>query len=171
MKNLDAALDKIAQRMDGEVKVGFMAGSVYPETGTPVAAVAFWNEYGVPSNGTPPRPFFRNMIAKESKSWPGKLAKAVKHADYDGDTALSVVGADIRGALQDSIRSLSSPALSPVTLILRERFGNQPHNITFGDVMDARRAAAEGETGATGTQAHPLIWTGHLLNSVTYKVS
>ena len=62
------ALEDIAKRMGGgEVSVGFMEGATYPE-GTPVAAVAFWNEYGVPSHNQPPRPFFRQMIAADRKS-------------------------------------------------------------------------------------------------------
>ena len=51
------ALEEIARKMGGgEVAVGFMEGATYPD-GTPVAAVAFWNEYGGP--GRQPRPFFR----------------------------------------------------------------------------------------------------------------
>lgn len=40
------ALEDIAKRMGGgEVSVGFLANATYPD-GTPVAAVAFWNEFG-----------------------------------------------------------------------------------------------------------------------------
>ena len=66
------ALEEIAKRMGGgEVAVGFMEGATYPD-GTPVAAVAFWNEFG--KEGQPPRPFFRQMIAAESPGWPKKMA-------------------------------------------------------------------------------------------------
>ena len=41
----------------------------YPD-GTSVALVAAFNEYGSPSRGQPPRPFFRNMIARNEASWP-----------------------------------------------------------------------------------------------------
>jgi hypothetical protein len=62
-------LEEIAKRMGGgEVAVGFMEGATYPD-GTPVAAVAFWNEFGKGVQSEEgnyfqmPRPFFRNMIA------------------------------------------------------------------------------------------------------------
>ena len=92
-----------------------MEGSTYPE-GTPVAAVAFWNEYGVPSHNQPPRPFFRQMIAAESPTWPGKMAKLAKATDYDGDRVLALMGEDIKGALQKSINDLQAPALAPSTV-------------------------------------------------------
>ena len=108
------ALEDIARKMGGgEVSVGFMAGATYPD-GTPVAAVAFWNEYGGP--GRQPRPFFRQMIAAESPTWPGKMAKLAKATDYDGDRVLALMGEDIKGALQKSINDFQSPPLAPSTI-------------------------------------------------------
>ena len=108
------ALEDIARKMGGgEVAVGFMAGATYPD-GTPVAAVAFWNEYGGP--GRQPRPFFRQMIAQESPPWPGKMAKLAKATDYDGDKVLALMGEDIKGALQQSINEFQSPPLAPSTI-------------------------------------------------------
>ena len=90
------ALEDIAKRMGGgEVAVGFMAGATYPD-GTPVAAVAFWNEFG--ASDTPARPFFRQMIAAESPTWPGKMAALAKATDYDGDKVLALKGEDTKGA-------------------------------------------------------------------------
>lgn len=165
------ALEDIARKMGGgEVSVGFMAGATYPD-GTPVAAVAFWNEYG--HGGTfpaPPRPFFRNMITKESPTWPGKMAKLAKATGYDGPKVLALMGEDIKGALQQSITEFNGVELSKTTLMLREIYGNNPHQIRARDVLSAQELVAEGYDGASGTQAKPLIWTGHLLNSVTYEV-
>ena len=108
------ALEDIARKMGGgEVSVGFMAGATYPD-GTPVAAVAFWNEYGGP--GRQPRPFFRQMIAAESPTWPGKMAKLAKATDYDGPKVLALMGEDIKGALQQSINDFTTPALKESTV-------------------------------------------------------
>lgn len=108
------ALEEIARKMGGgEVAVGFMEGATYPD-GTPVAAVAFWNEYGGP--GRQPRPFFRQMIAKESPTWPAKMGKLAKATDYDGDKVLALMGEDIKGALQKSINDFQSPPLAPSTI-------------------------------------------------------
>lgn len=110
------ALEEIARKMGGgEVAVGFMEGTTYPD-GTPVAAVAFRNEYGVPSHGQPPRPFFRQMIAKESPTWAPKMAKLAKATDYDGTKVLALMGEDIKGALQQSINDFESPPLAPSTI-------------------------------------------------------
>lgn len=110
------ALEDIAARMGGgEVAVGFMEGATYPD-GTPVAAVAFWNEFGSPANNQPPRPFFRQMIAKESPTWPDKMAKLAKATDYDGEKVLALMGEDVGGALQQSINELETPALAESTV-------------------------------------------------------
>lgn len=108
------ALEEIARKMGGgEVSVGFMEGATYPD-GTPVAAVAFWNEYGGP--GRQPRPFFRQMIAKESPTWAAKMGKLAKAMDYDGAKVLALMGEDIKGALQKSINDFQSPPLAPSTI-------------------------------------------------------
>jgi hypothetical protein len=157
------------KKMSGHVDVGFMENATYPD-GTPVATVAFWNNYGhggpFPS---PPRPFFSDMIAKEKPTWGKKVIALSKIEGMDGDKILALMGEDIQGALIQSIRDLTAPALSRTTLILRSRFGNNPQNIKFDDVLAAQRAPAS-EVGATGTQAKPLIWTGHMINSTAYRV-
>lgn len=108
------ALEEIVRKMGGgEVAVGFMEGATYPD-GTPVAAVAFWNEYGGP--GRPPRPFFRQMIAKESPTWAPKMAKLAKATNYDGPKVLAMMGEDIKGALQQSINDFTTPALAESTV-------------------------------------------------------
>lgn len=170
-EGLSKALGDIAARLGkGEVSVGFMAGATYPD-GTPVAAVAFWNEFGKGGKfPSPPRPFFRTMIAKESPTWAAKMAGLAKATGYDGPAVLGTMGEDIKGALQQSITELTAPALSPTTLMLRKIYGNNPSAIRACDVLAAQSLVADGETGASGTQAKPLIWTGHMLNSVTYEV-
>lgn len=108
------ALEAIAKRMGGgEVAIGFIGGATYPD-GTPVAAVAYWNEFG--TSGTPARPFFRRMIAAESPTWSGKMAKLAKVTNYDGDKVLALMGEDIKGALQQSINDFQTPALAPSTI-------------------------------------------------------
>ena len=111
-ENVEKHLLGIAKRMSGAVEVGFLEGATYPD-GTPVAAVAFWNEYGASG---PPRPFFRNMISEESPTWGNKLAGAVQHTGGDGAKALAMMGEDIQGALVQSINTLTDPPLAPSTI-------------------------------------------------------
>jgi len=113
-EGLSKALGDIARRMgSGKVDVGFMAGATYPD-GTPVAAVAYWNEYG--NVGQPARPFFRQMIAKEAGTWADKMAKLAKATNYDGKRVLALMGEDVGGALAQSINDLESPPLAPSTI-------------------------------------------------------
>ena len=162
-------LEEIAKKMGGgAVEVGFMANAKYPD-GTSVAQVAFMNEFG--TSKIPARPFFRPMISGEQSSWPEKMAGLAKATDYDGKKVLSMMGEDISGALDKSIKGVTSPALSPVTLMLRKMVGNQTHLITGKMVGEAAERVKKGEQGATGTHAKPLIWTNQMVNSITYRVT
>lgn len=113
-KALHKKLAEIAKSFGGgSVKVGFMEGATYPD-GTPVAAVAFWNEYG---NGkAPPRPFFRQMIAKESPTWADKMARLARVSNGNGKRVLALMGEDIGAALQQSIIELTDPPLAQSTI-------------------------------------------------------
>lgn len=163
-------LKQIGDSAKGGLTVGFLSGATYPD-GTPVAQVAFWNEYGHGGNfPAPPRPFFRKMIEAESPGWGARMAKGLKHYNYDGHKVLQAMGEDIKGALQQSISTLDSPALSPTTLMLRSFYWTNPQDIRARDVLAAQELVAEGHTGATGTQAKPLVWTGHMLNSIDYEI-
>jgi len=163
------ALEDIAKRMGGgEVSVGFMGGT---ENGTPIPAIAFWNEFGHEGNfPAPPRPFFRNMIAKDSPEWPERMAGLAKATNLDGEKVLKIMGESIKDALDKSIIDLTEPALSPTTLRLREVFGNSPEKIRARDVLQAQKDVQAGETIASGTHAKPLIWTSNMKDSITFKV-
>jgi hypothetical protein len=109
-----ARLQEIAQGMGGgSVKVGFMAGALYPD-GTPVASVAFWNEFGTATS--PPRPFFRQMVADKSPNWPRRMAALAKSTDFDGPKVLGLMGESAAGSLQESINLFSTPKLAPSTV-------------------------------------------------------
>lgn len=170
-ENVNRVLSDIAKRMGGgQVRIGFLEGATYPD-GTPVAAVAFWNEFGHEGNfPAPPRSFFRSMVSKESPTWGKKMAALAKSTNFDGATVLRLMGEDIAGALRQSIIETNDPPLSETTLMLRDKFWTNPGAITIRDVLAAQKAVAEGKEGASGTQAKPLVWTGHMLASVGYEV-
>lgn len=169
-QKLAAALTKLAAKVSrpATLRVGFLSGATYPN-GTPVAMVAAIQEYGSPKVGIPPRPFMRTMIAEKSPSWPKALKGLLKANDYDAARALDIAGEGIADQLRESIIALQEPALSPVTLMLRKMFGNDHSRITFADVTEARRRVKAGESYA-GVSTKPLVWTGHLLNSVDHDV-
>lgn len=110
--NVERKLKEIAAKMSGSVEIGFLEDATYLD-GTPVAAVAFWNEFGASG---PPRPFFRNMIAEESPGWGDKVVALAKATHDDGPKILALMGEDIQGALIQSINDFTTPALAASTI-------------------------------------------------------
>lgn len=137
---LSAALQKIAGGVarGRVVQAGFFETETYPD-GTLVAMVAAIQDFGAPSRGIPPRPFFRNAVASNKDAWPDELARVLVAEDYDAERTLSHMGARIAGEIQESIEQTNSPPLAPAT-IARKGFDK------------------------------PLIDTGRMIQSVTYKV-
>lgn len=163
---LEAHLAELAKKY-GEasaVKVGFLENATYPN-GTPVAMVAALNNFGAPSRGIPPRPFFSNMIEKHGGEWGGNLADLLERTGGDAHLALELMGEHIEGQLRQEIVDTFEPANSPVTNLLKQRFpmGGQ----TFADVLQARADVARGVTAPAGK---PLVHTGVLLASVDSEV-
>lgn len=117
---LQQALTKIAKNLapaggKPQVKAGFLSDATYPD-GSSVAMVAAIDEFGAPSRGQPPRPFFRNMIAQHGKQWPDQVAKLLKAHDYNARIVLGLMGELIVGQLKQSINDLVEPPLAPSTI-------------------------------------------------------
>ena len=140
---LERALMEISRQLGsgGVVAVGFLENAKYPD-GTPVAAVAAWNNFGTPNARypIPPRPFFSNMVANKSPEWPTGIATQLLATNYNIRQTLMLTGAAIQGQLKDSIIQTNSPKLSPYT-IARKGFDK------------------------------PLIETSHMINSVDFEVT
>jgi hypothetical protein len=98
-----------------KVDVGFMTDSPYPD-GTSLGEVAIKNEFGVPSNNQPPRPFFRNMITKHSGEWGEQLSEFLEANDLDAQIALNKMGGIISNELKLSIHELVMPPLKQSTI-------------------------------------------------------
>ncbi|HBW3346586.1 hypothetical protein [Klebsiella pneumoniae] len=64
----------------------------------------------------PPRPFFRKMVWEKSKGWGALVNKSLRNTNYDVEKAMSAVGEEIRGQLQNSIRQLTAPPLAASTV-------------------------------------------------------
>ena len=110
---LKAKLAGIAAAMSSasSVKIGFLAGSSYPD-GTPVPLVAAVQEFGAPSRGIPPRPFFRNMIADKKGEWPKAISDLLVANGYDALRTLQQTGEAVAGQLRESIVRTNSPPLA-----------------------------------------------------------
>lgn len=137
-----------------DLQVGWFDTAKYDdEEQTPVAQVAFDNEFGVPSKKIPPRPFFRPTVERFNPEWKSVLAREVKKI-IDGKAtakdAMEVLGLIISGQIRYSITRVTTPPIAPITLAYRlnEREDKQ----TIG-LLDK-----------------PLVFEGILLNSTSYIV-
>ncbi len=140
-EKLRAKLQELADKIgSNSVSVGFLEGATYP-TGQSVAEVAAHNNYG--TTKSPARPFFSNMVALKSPTWGDSLGKLIKVEGYDIATVMAQMGDGIKGQLQQAIVDFNDPPDSDATL--------------------ARKQSKHGKDAT-------LIETGHMLNSVDYKV-
>ena len=155
------------------VKVGFLSGATYPD-GKPVAMIAAIQNFGAPRAHIPPRPFFTNMIEAKKAEWGPACADLLKDNGYDARLTLEQMGQGIKGQLQQSIIDTNSPALSPVTLMLRRMRTDNPDLVVTGKTVgEAAQRVAAGESFG-GVSTKPLVDIGpvggHMLQSVDYEV-
>ena len=96
------------------VKVGFFSTAKY-EDGTPVAAVAAWNEFGTET--IPERPFFRRALAEAEDGIVKVLKQGIDPEKMVVDDRLAGrVGAYVQGEVQESITALKEPPNAPETV-------------------------------------------------------
>ena len=94
------------------LKVGIFESAKYDD-GTPVAQVAFWQEFG--TSKIPMRPFFRNAIAKNTRKW-GDSVKTALIGTNDSEKALKMLGEIMRGDIVLSLTNLNTPPNAPSTI-------------------------------------------------------
>lgn len=170
-EKLKAALDKIAQSVTkpATLQVGFLEGATYPD-GKSVAMIAAIQNFGAPSRGIPPRPFFSNMVKDKSPEWPEALGKVLVAKNYDAAAALELMGHGIKGQLQESIVDTLEPPLSPITVMLRGMRSNNPDlKVSGATVGEAAKRVADGKTNY-GASTKPLVDSGDMLNAVDSTV-
>lgn len=108
------------QTRQPKISVGFFSTAKYPD-GTPVAAVAAWNEFGTRSSkgniATPERPFFRNALTTAPDKVTTIIAKRVnpKTLRVTRPTA-NLIGAVVKGEIDTSIIELDSPENAAITV-------------------------------------------------------
>lgn len=148
LRALTARLQGMAARANKQdvVAVGFLGNSSYPD-GTPTATVAAIQEFGTAS--IPSRPFFRNMVAKDSPTWGASMHAVLSANGYDVEKTLGGMGLLLEGQLRASIVALTDPPLAPATIAAR-----------------LRRGRGKSRKPPSKTIEKPLIDTGHMLASI-----
>lgn len=113
-EKLKAVFQKAGKGGISSVDIGVFASAKYPD-GTPVAAVAAWNEFGTAT--IPERPAIRIANKENEKTLLNLIKKTV-----DPETMVitprigGLIGANHQGATQQSIVKLSDPANAPRTI-------------------------------------------------------
>ena len=109
--SLSAALSKYKD-MNASVRVGVLENATYPD-GTPVAMVAFWNEYG--TRTSPVRAFFRTTVSENKKNWVLSVQNLMKMHN-NPQQVMGLIGVNIQEQLVHSINTWSDPPNSAYTI-------------------------------------------------------
>ncbi len=121
-EKLRRLLREAAKRRDTTVKVGFFSEARY-EDGTPVAAVAAWNEFG--TEDIPERRFFRRALAEVEDGVTNIVKAGIDTEKMVVDDRLAGrVGAYVAGQVQESITALKEPPNASGTV--RQKGSNNP---------------------------------------------
>ncbi len=177
----DLILVKIAQRVDefkGQAaQAGFIGNAEYYTPGagggTPVAYVAAIQEYGDPSHNIPPRPFMRAASADNREQWVKDAARGVRavvKGTRTGAQVLDQIGGAMAADIQGAIAATDSPALSPVTVMLRGMRRNDTSLVVTGKTVGEAAQRVEDKETNYGASTKPLVDTGTMLASVNFKV-
>lgn len=167
------ALKALEKLKSSSVKVGWFESAVY-QNGVPVAMVASAQEFGVPSKGVPPRPFFRPTIAQKKESWLTQFSKAgdaILSGKIEPAAAMGRLGMMVQGDVKRTISRITAPALSDKTIIARirrtaayKRAGAKARSARVSDVISNKKDAP-----VQGVYK-PLVDTGLMLTSLSYEV-
>jgi hypothetical protein len=172
--NLDkirARLEKIPKEFDGLVaQIGIPKSAVY-ENGESVAYIASIQEFGAPAASIPPRPFFRPTTEEKKDEWVDvikNLAPQVGEGRLTGFDVLDTVGKVAAIDIQTTIAGIYTPALSPITVLLR-KWRKSGKVITGATVGAAAAAIAAGVD--PGGDDKPLNSTGYMVASIRNAVA
>lgn len=129
-----------------DLQVGWFSSAKY-DGGVPVAGVMAMQEFGSAKQNIPPRPFFRPTVKQKQRDW-SELVESGFNAVINGKSTpnkvMNALGLTAVADIKNTIVSSSYPALSPVTIAIRESKGN--------------------------TNRDPLRDTGYAFATLTYEV-
>ena len=143
------------------VDVGFFDTARYPD-GTPVAAVAAWNEFGTERKGfhrnlrqrVPERPFFRQALYIANSHVPDIVRRGIDSKTLEVTPSLAEeVGLYVQGEVQQRITDLRHPPNRPITI----------HGGWLGKPGKGLYIKGKGSS-------NPLIDTGTMRTAVTFMV-
>jgi hypothetical protein len=158
------ALRQAVAGLDGaQARVGWFESAKY-EKGQPVAGIAAVQEFGSPSRGIPPRPFFRTTATERADDWrrtAEQVSRAAARGEIDPDKVMEAVALAAGGHVRATLTKITDPPLKDATIDARRR--------RLAD-KGASLTGAKGAAGVAGI-AKPLVDSGILLNSLAYEAN
>lgn len=146
---------ELAKLQKAQVKVGFIDKGKYPN-GTPIAYVAYLNEYGGGLN--PPRPFLKRTVKNHSKKWISIIKGTVEKHGLDDNgvrQAFELAGMAAVGDVKRTIMDWSPFDPRPnaeITIKRKERRARKGKNLKAIDPYKV------------------LVDSGLMVSSVKYEV-
>jgi len=157
-----------------QAKVGWFESAKY-ESGRPVAAVAAGNEMGIPSRSIPARPFFRPTSEAKRSEWgdaAARLAGRVVEGKASAEDAMEILAARAHGDVLDTLAAITTPALSPITIMARayRKNGKDVSGRTIGEIAGKIKNQNYEVTASqmAGVSTKPLNDTGIMIASMSY---
>lgn len=187
----ESGIDKMRRNIkllkEQQIRVGWLEGNVYPD-GTPVAQVAFFNEYGgirrikQGSNSTqsniaviPPRAPLRITLDTKGKLISEQAAPFIAKGLQNDKVlqSLELVGLMAASHVRDTIGSGLPPPNAESTvdgMLLRKKVTDDAGNVSYEEVR-AGSAQKESRTFGQGKGFNkPLVDTANMMNSVQHLV-
>ena len=153
---LDKYLHKV-RNLNGMANVGFLTTETYPD-GTPVAYVAYLNEFG---QHNPPRPFMKRTFEQKHLSW----VKIIKYVlSHDGLSQASV---------KTALNQAGSSAVGDVQRTIKSWNPGDPRYNKPATIRAKARKANERKPGKNQVATDPyrvLMDTSTMIDSVKYEV-
>lgn len=156
------ALRQAIKGLDGaQGRVGWFPSAVY-EGGQPVAGIAHVQEFGSPSRGIYPRPFFRNTAEERAPEWrktAENISRAAARGEVEPSAVMEALAMAAEGHVREAITKVTSPALKEATVAARKRrLANKGENV---------RPTRHPKKPAIMGIDKPLVDSGILLNTLT----
>lgn len=173
-KMLTGLITQLESLEAAQAKVGWFESAKY-ESGRPVAAVAAGNEMGIPSRSIPPRPFFRTTSEAKRSEWgeaAARLAGRVVEGNASAQDAMEILAARAHGDVLDTLAAITTPALSPITIMARayRKNGKGVTGRTIGEIAGKIKNQSQEVTASqiAGVSTKPLNDTGIMIATMSY---
>lgn len=136
-KAIERRIGSIGGNQNMKARIGVLENEHY-ESGESVAYVAAIHEYGSPSNGIPPRPFFRPTVTRNKKKWAATAGMAIK-SGASFENALDMVGLQASADVKQTLSEITEPPLKESTIRARKRkYKSKSNKVSTKPLIDTR---------------------------------